>query len=238
MAAILVTLGAWLPAVALGDDVVLSRAKFDEAELHFKLGEFQKALPLYKEAYKAKALPAFLFNIGQCHRYLGDCDKAEFFFSQFLAQVPNSPHARTISTIIEECKPRGKKKPLARPLLKPRRPVKPEVSDRSGRRKLLLWTGVGVSSALLVTGVVTGVLALDRSQEFKDPATPHAELRGLEDSGKALATTSVVTLALGGTAAAATVLIYLLSPKQAHTEARVSAVPLDGGGGIVVQGRF
>lgn len=239
--ALLAALLTLLPGVVLADDLARSKAFFKRAEMHYKLGEFTKALPLYKEAYKAKALPAFLFNIGQCHRYLGNCDKAEFFYSQFLAQVPNSPHAGTISDIIEECKPR--KKQPAPPVVKPQwRPEKeiasPPRTDHSGRRKLLLWTGVGVSSALLITGAVTGALAHDRSQQFKDPATPYAELSGLEDSGKALATTSVVTLAVGGAAAAATVLIYLLYPRQTNTEARVSAVPLTGGGGLSLQGRF
>jgi len=182
-------------------------------------------------------MPAFLFNMGQCHRYLGNCDKAEFFFTQFLSQMPSSPHAGTISTIIKECKPR-KETPVG-PVVKPPQP-KPAAPrpDRSRRRALLLWTGVGLSAALLVTGAVTGALAYDRSQEFKDPATPHGDLRGLEDTGKALATTSVVTLSVGGAAAVATVLIYLLHPRPARGEARLSAVPLTGGGGLLLQGRF
>lgn len=224
----------WLPASALADEV-RARALFQKAETHFKLGEFKEALPLYKQAYRAKALPAFLFNIGQCHRYLGNCTKAEFFFQQFLAQVPRSPHASTIRAIVEQCKPQQKKPAPVVVKKPPRRPPPRDGGDR--RRRVLLWTGVGVSSALLITGAVTGVLAYDRSQTFKDPATPHSELRGLEDEGTALSTASIVTLAVGGAAAVATVLIFLLHPREAPG-AQVTAAPLPGGGALLLQGRF
>jgi len=54
------------------DDVGVDRkrALFERAEVHFNVGEFQKALDLYSKAFKTKQLPAFLFNIAQCHRYL------------------------------------------------------------------------------------------------------------------------------------------------------------------------
>ncbi len=223
-----------LPAGALADEA-RARALFQQAETHFKLGEFSRALPLYKQAYRARALPAFLFNIGQCHRYLGNCTKAEFFFQQFLAQVPRSPHAGTISAIIEQCKPR--KQSPAPVVVK--RPPPPPRDDGGGRRRVLLWTGVGLSSALLITGAVTGALAYDRSQTFKDPATPQSELRGLEDEGTALATASVITLAVGGAAAVATVLVYLLQPRV-ESGSRVTAAPglLPGGGALLLRGRF
>ena len=73
-----------LPVTAHGEDAARAKALFHEAEQHFKLGEFKRALPLFKKAYKAKALPPFLFNIGQCHRHMGDCKMARFFFVQFL----------------------------------------------------------------------------------------------------------------------------------------------------------
>jgi tetratricopeptide (TPR) repeat protein len=222
-----------MPTVALAD-AVRARALFQKAETHFKLGEFKNALPLYKRAYRAKALPAFLFNIGQCHRYLGNCTKAEFFFQQFLAQVPHSPHATTIRTIVEQCKPREKE---AAPVvvIRPRRAIPRK--DGSRRRRVLLGTGIGVSAALLITGALTGALAHDRSQTFKDPNTPQSNLRGLEDQGTALATASIVTLAVGGASAVATVLIYLLYPKEAP-RAQVTAAPLPGGGALLLQGRF
>jgi tetratricopeptide (TPR) repeat protein len=61
-----------------------AKALFKAAETDFALGRFQEALEGYSMAYEAKALPAMLFNIGQCHFELGSYERAIFFYEQFL----------------------------------------------------------------------------------------------------------------------------------------------------------
>jgi len=122
--------------VAMADDAAdLKRAKvlFKKAELHFKLGEFKEALPLYKEAYRLKPLSGFLFNLGQCHRYLGNCDRANFFFRQFITDNPKSPHVPEIKRLMESCKPAKPKKPApapAPPAEKPPAVEKPPAAEK------------------------------------------------------------------------------------------------------------
>ena len=55
------------------DEAPTGRAKelFAQGNQHYELGEYAKALELYKRAYQIKPLAEFLFNIGQCHRKLG-----------------------------------------------------------------------------------------------------------------------------------------------------------------------
>src|SRR4051812_19065449 len=53
-----------------------SKALFAEGNEHYNLGEFTQALERYKLAYQVKALPAFQFNIAQCHRKLGQNKEA------------------------------------------------------------------------------------------------------------------------------------------------------------------
>ena len=109
-------------------DLRKARAAFQKAEVHFKLGEFKKALPLYKEAFRAKAMPEFLFNIGQCHRHLGDCKQTNFFFRQFLRQRPRSPHRSNLEKMIRQCEAHLKAgtKPKPDPVKPKADPVKPK----------------------------------------------------------------------------------------------------------------
>jgi len=44
--------------------------------------DWTTALVDYQAAYDAEPLPAFLFNIGQCHKNLAHYEKAIFFFGR------------------------------------------------------------------------------------------------------------------------------------------------------------
>jgi hypothetical protein len=63
-------------------------AHFETAKRLFDVREYARALEEYKEAYLAKPDPAFLFNVGQCHRKLGQNAQALDFFQQFLKKAP------------------------------------------------------------------------------------------------------------------------------------------------------
>jgi hypothetical protein len=71
----------------------------------YDVGEFERALTLYSEAYKLKTLPGFLFNIAQCHRQLGNFERASFFFGRFIDNskpaAPNVELARELMTDME-----------------------------------------------------------------------------------------------------------------------------------------
>lgn len=65
---LLVSLAAAPVAVAQKkpSDEKAARALFADGQKAYDLGEFDRALTLYSDAYKLKALPGFLFNIAQC----------------------------------------------------------------------------------------------------------------------------------------------------------------------------
>jgi len=56
---------------AHADDKATARAHYETATRLYDVGEYEKALAEFKAAYVAKDDPAFLFNIGQCYRELG-----------------------------------------------------------------------------------------------------------------------------------------------------------------------
>jgi len=89
---------------ALVQDGPVERAKdlFAQGKKHYELGEFTPALELYKRAYRAKALPAFLFNIAQCHRKLGQHKDAIAMYQSYLVGVPDAPNKEVVESLIAE----------------------------------------------------------------------------------------------------------------------------------------
>ena len=236
------------PATARAEDVVKAKAAFDRAEVHFKLGEFKAALPLYKEAYRAKAMPEFLFNIGQCHRHLGDCRKANFFFRQFLSHRPKTPHKANLEKLIKECeahikagtkppvKPKTEPvKPKTEPVKPKTEPIKPKTEPatrpadpgKGGGREPLsrvwFWTGVGVTTAMFATAAVTGVMARSKNNTYKDATTSIEQRRDLKDSGERLETVCWTMVGSGAAAAAGTAVLFWLSRSANKEKAATSS---------------
>jgi tetratricopeptide (TPR) repeat protein len=69
---------------------------------HYELGRFEEAFAEYSAAYELYPVPAFLFNLGQCQRELGNFDRALFFYEGFLRAMPDSPQADLVAELMEE----------------------------------------------------------------------------------------------------------------------------------------
>lgn len=109
-----------------------ARVHFQTAEKAFNLGKFDEALKSYEQAYEAKNLSGFLFNIAQCHRNLANPERALFFYQRYLALEPSSPNRALVEELIAEqqAKLDAKKKAEAE-AAKPREPepaAKPDFS--------------------------------------------------------------------------------------------------------------
>lgn len=166
------------------------RAFFQRAETKFNLGRFDEALEDYRAAYQAEPLPAFLFNIGQCYRNLGDYERAQFFFRRYTALDPRSPNRPAAERLIVEmdrlaaaraAEPRSEPE---RPRLQPAaaadtpsaRPFAPALEQRGERpadtplhRRGWLWAGV---AAVVVAGGVAAGLALSSSDDPRGTLPP------------------------------------------------------------------
>ena len=86
------------------DATTLAAAKesFDQAEKSYALGKFGDALRQYERAFDLKPLPAFLFNIGQCHRNLGNWERASFFYNGYLSRDPKAKNRDKVLTLIDQ----------------------------------------------------------------------------------------------------------------------------------------
>ncbi len=69
---------------------------FQQAQKHYKLGEFQAALNAYVTAYETFPVAGLLFNIGQCYMELRNYERAAFFYDQYLSEKPDAPNADVV----------------------------------------------------------------------------------------------------------------------------------------------
>jgi tetratricopeptide (TPR) repeat protein len=101
--AILASSVAWCPLRAFADDdATMAKAHYATGVQHFDLSEFDAALTEFKEAYRNKPDPVFLYNIGQCHRRLGHTDDAITFYQTYLRKAPDAKNRDEVERRIKE----------------------------------------------------------------------------------------------------------------------------------------
>jgi tetratricopeptide (TPR) repeat protein len=90
-------------AVARADDAeTRAKERFKAAQAAYDLGQFDKALLGYSDAYALKPLPAFLFNIAQCHKQLGHWEQAAFFYRRFASLAPEGADSEKLKALISQ----------------------------------------------------------------------------------------------------------------------------------------
>ena len=136
----------------------IAKKHFYEGEKLFALGRFADALKEYEAAFDAKPLPAFLFNIGQCHRNLHDYDAAIFSYRKYLTLEPNAPNKAEVEDLIrelEDAQARERAEQDQRDTDAARAAVHAQSESHPIYTRWWLWTGVGVvaagTTALLLT---------------------------------------------------------------------------------------
>lgn len=95
--------GAAAKAAAPKKDVAAAKAAFGKGKKDFEAGRFEKAVEQYEKAYALSGMPAILFNLGQCHKKLGNWEKAVDHFQRFLAEAPKPiPNEALAKQLLEE----------------------------------------------------------------------------------------------------------------------------------------
>lgn len=70
--------------------------------IHYNLSHYEQAIEEYTQAYRLYPLPELLFNLGQCHRGLGDHASAITLYRNYLRQKPNAPNRWIVKQLIAE----------------------------------------------------------------------------------------------------------------------------------------
>jgi tetratricopeptide (TPR) repeat protein len=168
-------------------------AHFETANRLFDVREYSKALEEYKAAYLVKPDPAFLFNIGQCHRKLGQNPQALDFYQQYLKKVPaDDPNRPLVEARIADiqAEDRAKTAPAPVPVVpvapaplpiaaEPSTPAagtdlslgvqsEPAAQSKPIYSRWWFWAGVG---AVVVAGAATTVLLLSSKGGTTIPST-------------------------------------------------------------------
>jgi tetratricopeptide (TPR) repeat protein len=81
-------------ALAKPGGQTIAKPIVDDAVAQYNLGHFSEASALFEKAYRIDPAPILLFNIGQCHRRLGNNELALFFYRQYLDQAPPNAQER------------------------------------------------------------------------------------------------------------------------------------------------
>jgi hypothetical protein len=78
-------------------DAARARAHFDLGKRYFEVDEYQKAIEEFKAAHVEEPDPAFLYNIAECYRHMGETKEALVYYRRFLLlSAPNAPTRSTV----------------------------------------------------------------------------------------------------------------------------------------------
>jgi tetratricopeptide (TPR) repeat protein len=136
---------------AHADDLVTRTAKrhYERGEKLFALGKFDQALDEYQQAFDAKPLGDFLYNIGQCYRNLSDYNQAIFSFKKYLKLKPEADDRDKVERLIEELEEKRQRGEGEKFAPKPD-PVEPPPSQQAQTpiyKQWWFWTGLAVVGA-------------------------------------------------------------------------------------------
>jgi tetratricopeptide (TPR) repeat protein len=180
---------AWPGNVHATDDKEAARRSYTEGSRLYDIADYAAALKAFKRAYLQYEEPAFLYNIGQCHRQLGQKREAVVFLRRYLQKLPNARNAddvRRMVTTLEEALAREEAAPASPPSSAPATPApsaSPTAPDAPAaatvpaaaltaappprtplHRRWWVWTAAGVAVAAVAVGLGVG-LTVGRPQE-------------------------------------------------------------------------
>jgi tetratricopeptide (TPR) repeat protein len=165
-----------LPSHA-GDDVkAKTLALYRDATRSYNVGEYREALDLYKQGYKLSGDAAFLFNIGQCHRQLGEASEAAQAYRAFLRSKPDTSNRTEVEQRIQDMEQVAQQAEARKPPTNiepprvappPAEPAHVEVAPavtpvadepRPWYKRAWVWGVVGGAAAAVALAVVLGVV--------------------------------------------------------------------------------
>ena len=92
---------AWPSAVALAQPKAWTKERaakqlFERGETLYRMGKFKAAAEAYRRALEHRRRPSIIFNLAQCHRQLGDLEKALFYYRLFAADWARKNPGKTM----------------------------------------------------------------------------------------------------------------------------------------------
>jgi hypothetical protein len=187
---------AGMPARAAAED---PKEMFERGMALYALGKYAEAAPLFERAFELKPDPALLYNAAQAHRFMGEKARALELYQSYLRLYGNRiPNHDEVVRLVEQLKqaiaseqqaatspPVGTQPPeqtpavvAPAPVFTPA-PVAIQVSAPDKKpltRRAWFWGVVGGGAALVLTGVIVGVVVGTRGHA--DPAATFGTVNG------------------------------------------------------------
>ena len=187
--------------------VGLARSLYEKGQRQYDLGHFADARQLFESAYQAKAAPALLFNIAQCHRKLGDLRSAASLYRSFLRTDPGNGGASLARDLLQQVEEELQRDTSARPAPPQALPTATPIPQVAARVRWPAMVAGGTAGTLLAVAVVEtfqarsamNQLAQLHQQGTVSPADD-ARLRSEADSRRSRATVLYVISAVAAAA--------------------------------------
>jgi tetratricopeptide (TPR) repeat protein len=164
---------------AHSDEIADAKRAFISGMKHFDLGEYRQALDDFKNGYRAKEDPVFLYNIAQCYRLLDERQDAIRYYRLYLSRAPAAPNRAEIEQRIQSLQTAGEDRPAVAAPAQPQPPSQsaatpgdvapsPDATSLAGSapphsertpvyKKWWLWTIVGVAAVGVGVGLGIGL---------------------------------------------------------------------------------
>jgi tetratricopeptide (TPR) repeat protein len=223
---------AWLCLFVLWATPALADRTTDQvARTHFMAGasyyedqRWEDALREFAEAYRLSRRPALLFNVALCHRHLGHRDEELRTLKQYLDEDPGARDRLDVETRIAELTARPATTPP--PTTTPTRiATRAEAPSFWRRPRLYTWVAAGVSGALFVSALGTGIYSKSQLDDLNRRCIgglcsfPQAGDEIAAGRNAAIATDVLVGLGVG--ALAVSVVLLFVEGRHAHKTTRV-----------------
>ncbi|HME90437.1 MAG TPA: tetratricopeptide repeat protein, partial [Myxococcaceae bacterium] len=101
-AAVLVSSLCAVSAAAADAAEPRAREQFRAGQQAYEAGKYGDALKAFSEAYGLQPMPGLLFNIAQCHRKLGNYDRAAVFYQQYLELSRSRENSSVVRALLSE----------------------------------------------------------------------------------------------------------------------------------------
>lgn len=200
------------PEPAAPDPHATGKQLFEQASAEYNQGRFADALKDFASAYQADPIPGFLFNLGQCHRELGNWQLAAEFYRRYLQAKPDAKNSDTARTLLATVESKARQETEVRTAAEQAHPVVVVVQAPAAavttapvaphsRSLGGAWALFGSGAACAVAGGVFGALAFDNGDRTSlNPATGltvHILTQGQASTANTFATTGLVLGSVG-----------------------------------------
>jgi len=164
--ALMVLAATAVTALAEEPGVRQAKAYYIEGMKQYNLGHYRAALDAFEAGYLARPDAAFLFNLGQCHRMLGEAAEAVRAYRAYLRERPGAGNRREVEQLVEQEEKRVERKAAERPPTGTMAPAPAAAQARPTSAQAPAASTPAVSAALSAAAGVTPIAPVRRSKRW------------------------------------------------------------------------